>query len=111
MHTIVVRQSLLDEYPWLGLEVVKAFRRAKEHAWHAMEDPRRVSLAWFREAVDEQRAVLGDDAWPYDLPNNRHALEALCRYGHAQGLTSRLLQVEELFHPGSVDEPPKYVGA
>jgi 4,5-dihydroxyphthalate decarboxylase len=111
MHTVVVRQSLLDEYPWLGLEVVKAFRRAKEHAWHAMEDPRRVSLAWFREAVDEQRAVLGDDPWPYDLPNNRRALEALCAYAHAQGLTSRRLQVEELFHPGSIDEPPKYVGA
>jgi 4,5-dihydroxyphthalate decarboxylase len=76
-----------------------------------MEDPRRVSLAWFREALEEQRSILGHDPWPYDLPGNQAALRAACRWAHEQGLTSRLLEVEELFHAGSVDDPPQYVGA
>jgi 4,5-dihydroxyphthalate decarboxylase len=111
MHTVVIREALLEHYPWLALEVVKAFRRSKERAWKAMEDPRRVSLAWFREALEEQRSILGHDPWSYDLPSNQTALRAACRWAYEQGLTSRLLEVEELFHPGSVDDPPQYVGA
>lgn len=111
MHTVVIRDALLAAYPWLGMEVVKAFRRSKERAWRQMEDPRRVSLAWFREALEEQRQVLGPDPWPYDLPNNRRALEAICGYAARQGLTTRPLAPEDLFHPGSVDDPPQYVGA
>ena len=110
MHTVVVRESLLEDYPWLGLEIVKAFRQSKEHAWRAMEDPRRVSLAWFREALEEQRGILGRDPWPYDVAGNRGALEPLCGYAHTQGLTSRRLTVDELFDPGSVDDPPRYIG-
>ena len=111
MHTVVIREDLLAQYPWLAMNVVQAFRRSKARAWRQMEDPRRVSLAWFREALEEQRTVLGSDPWPYDLPANRAGLEALCGYAHTQGLTSRRLPVDELFHPSSVDDPPQYVGA
>jgi 4,5-dihydroxyphthalate decarboxylase len=111
MHTVVIRESLLDQFPWLGMNVVQAFRKSKERAWQKMEDPRRVSLAWFREALEEQREVLGRDPWPYDLSSNRKTLLAMCGYAHEQALTTNLLTPEELFHPGSVDDPPQYVGA
>ena len=110
MHTVVIRESLLRDYPWLSMNVVQAFRRSKDLAWTQMEDPRRVSLAWFREALEEQRRVLGRDPWPYDLPGNRVALEAICRYARNQGLTRRLLGPEELFDPASMDDPPAYIG-
>lgn len=111
MHTVVIRESLLRDNPWLAMNVVQAFRRSKELAWRQMEDPRRVSLAWFREVLEEQRRILGADPWPYDLTNNRAALEAACRYAQQQGLTRRLFQPEDLFDPASLDDPPKYVGA
>jgi len=111
MHTVVIRESLLDQFPWLAMNLVQAFRRSKNDAWQRMEDPRHVSLAWFREALEEQRASLGTDPWPYDLPNNRAALEAVCRYAFEQALTVRQLRPEELFFPASLDDPPRYVGA
>lgn len=112
MHTVVIRQELLDQHPWLAMNVVQAFRKSKALAQKRMEDPRRVSLAWFREALEEQREVLGPDGWPYDLANNNHAnVDAMCRYAHSQGLTRRRFQPEELFDPGSLDDPPQYVGA
>jgi 4,5-dihydroxyphthalate decarboxylase len=111
MHTVVIRESLLDQFPWLAMQLVQAFRRSKNCAWQQMEDPRRVSLAWFREALEEQRQTLGADAWPYDLPNNRAALEAICRYAFEQALTTSLLNPEDLFFPASLDDPPRYVGA
>ena len=110
MHAVVIREELVDQYPWLPMNVVKAFRASKDRAFRAMEDPRRVSLAWFREALEEQRSVMGDDPWAYDLPRNQHGVEAIAGYAYDQGLTSRRLSVDELFHPGGVDDPPKYVG-
>jgi 4,5-dihydroxyphthalate decarboxylase len=111
MHTVVIRESLLEWNPWLAMNVVQAFRKAKARAWKKMEDPRRVSLAWFREGLEEQRTVLGADPWPYDLPNNWKAVDAMCEYAARGGLTRRRLSVDELFFPPSVDEPPRYVGA
>ncbi len=111
MHTLVIREGLLGQYPWLAMNVVQAFRRSKDLAFERMEDPRRVSLAWFREALEEQRRTLGRDPWAYELESNRPALEAICRYAVDQGLTRRHFKPEELFDPASVDDPPKYVGA
>jgi 4,5-dihydroxyphthalate decarboxylase len=110
MHTVVIREALLERYPWLAMNVVQAFRCSKDRAWKQMEDPRRVSLAWFREALEEQREILGSDPWPYDLANNRKALGAICRYAFEQALTSRQLSPEEVFFPASLDDPPQYVG-
>ncbi len=111
MHTVVIREDLTDAHPWLPMTLVQAFRRSKDRAFARMEDPRRVSLAWFRESLEEQRAVLGVDPWSYDLPSNRHTLEVFCGYAHEQGLTERRLTPEDLFIPSSIDEPPHYVGA
>jgi 4,5-dihydroxyphthalate decarboxylase len=111
MHTVVIREDLLRQYPWLSMNVVQAFRRSKDTAFEQMEDPRRVSLAWFREALEEQRRTLGRDPWAYDLESNRADLEAICRYAADQGFTRKRFTPEELFDPASLDDPPKYVGA
>ena len=110
MHTVVIRDELLQRQPWLAMNTVQAFRRSKDRAFARMEDPRRISLAWFRETLEEQRRVLGPDPWAYSVATNLAALQALCRYAHQQGLTRRLLDVSELFDPSSMDDPPKYVG-
>ncbi len=110
MHAVVIREQLLEQYPWLAMNVVKAFRTSKELAYKRMENPRRVSLAWFREALEEQRATLGKDPWSYDLPSNRTNLEKVCSYAYSQGLTRKLLTPEDLFVPSSVDDPPAYIG-
>ena len=111
MYTVVIREDLVDKHPWLAMNVVQAFRHSKDRALRQMEDPRRVSLAWFREALEEQRSVMGEDPWAYDLPRNRRGIEAICSYAYQQGLTSRCLTTEDLFHPAGVDDPPQYIGA
>jgi 4,5-dihydroxyphthalate decarboxylase len=111
MHTVVIREELLKQYPWLSMNVVQAFRQSKDLAFERMEDPRRVSLAWFRESLEEQRRTLGIDPWAYDLAANRKDLEAFAHYAYDQGLTRKLFKPEDLFDPASLDDPPKYVGA
>jgi 4,5-dihydroxyphthalate decarboxylase len=106
MHTVVIKESLLERYPWVATSMLKAFRDSKELAWEQMEDPRRVSLAWIRELIEEQREVMGKDPWPYDLPSNRKSLEAMIRYSQRQGMMRGSLTPEELFFPPSLEQMP-----
>jgi 4,5-dihydroxyphthalate decarboxylase len=109
MHVVVVRRELLEQLPWLAREVLDAFRRSKDDAFSAMRDPRRVSLAWWREAILEQEAILGSDPWAYEIERSRVALETVLRYGREQGLVGPGLTVDDLFAPSTIEELPAYV--
>jgi 4,5-dihydroxyphthalate decarboxylase len=62
-----------------------------------------VSLPWAGQELEETRALMGDNYWPYGIKPNRKALETLFRYSYQQGLASRELTIEELFHPAVVE--------
>lgn len=109
MHAVVVRREIAEEMPWLARELLEAFRRSKDEAFAAMRDPRRVSLAWWREAHEEQESILGPDPWAYDVARNRPALEAILRYAREQGFTPDELSVDELFVPSTLEDLPSYV--
>lgn len=106
MHTVVIKEDLLARCPWVATAMVKAFRESKELAWRQMEDPRRVSLAWLRDLIEEQREILGRDPWPYDLPSNRAALETMIRYAHRHGMIREAVPPEALFFPPSLEVMP-----
>jgi 4,5-dihydroxyphthalate decarboxylase len=98
MHVTVVKQEIVDQYPWVPTELVKAFEQAKQAAYKRTANPRVVPLAWVRTAWEEERATLGPDPWEYGLTDrNRHNLETIIRYVHQQGLTSRAMSLDELF--------------
>jgi 4,5-dihydroxyphthalate decarboxylase len=109
MHTVVIRRDLLDRHPWLALELMTAFRASKDLAFERMRDPRRVSLAWFDEALEEQRRVLGPDPWAVGLEPARNGLETLIRWSHEQGMIARPMAVESLFVPSTLEDVPAYV--
>lgn len=109
MHTVLVRRSIVEAHPWIPRELLTAFETSKRRAFAAMDDPRRVSLAWFAEAMEEQRRVLGPDPWSYDFAANRPALETLIRWSHEQGMISRRFPAEELFVASTLVELPHYV--
>lgn len=98
MHVMGIRPSIVERYPWVPINLFQAFNEAKRIAMQRMENPRLVPLAWYREAWEEQLAVLGDDPWAYGLDErNRHNLETVVGYSHQQGLIDRKIPLEELF--------------
>jgi len=105
MHSIALRQDVSEEHPWIARSLFKAFQRAKEDAYARLNDvsPYKISLAWFRGPVEEQRSILGDDPWTYGLENNRHVVETLMTYLYEQGLAEKKLEVEQLFAPNTLD--------
>jgi 4,5-dihydroxyphthalate decarboxylase len=98
MHVTVLKQEIVDHYPWAAVSLVKAFEKAKSIAYRRIANPRITPLAWVRTAFEEEREILGTDPWVYGLGDaNRKNLETIIRYCHQQGLTQRQMSIEELF--------------
>jgi len=109
MHTVVVRDQVLHDSPWVAVSMVRAFREAKERCYARLADPRQTALAWVQDLLEEQRQLMGPDPWPYALEPNRAALSTLLRYSQAQGLIPTVPKVEDLFAPNSLSESPRYI--
>jgi 4,5-dihydroxyphthalate decarboxylase len=98
MHVVALRTEIAEKYPWVAINLFKAFERAKAAAMKRMENPRIAPLAWYREAWEEQQDILGADPWQNGLtPQNVKTLETLLRYSHEHSLTKRRLTLDELF--------------
>jgi 4,5-dihydroxyphthalate decarboxylase len=109
MHTVVVRNRILQEHPWVGISLVQAFQQAKEICYRRNSDPRSFALVWVQELMREQKEIFGPDPWPYNLDDNRGALEAVIRYEYEQGMIKNKPNVEELFFPPSLQRIQHYV--
>jgi 4,5-dihydroxyphthalate decarboxylase len=98
MHVTTIKQEIVDKYPWVTTNLVKAFEQAKLAAYRRVANPRMVPLAWVRTAVEEQEDILGRDPWTYGLtPVNRKTLETIQRYTHQQGMVGKTRPLDELF--------------
>jgi 4,5-dihydroxyphthalate decarboxylase len=62
-----------------------------------------VITPWFSKLFAENRALLGEDWWPYGLKRNRTAVETYLRYHYEQGLSQRRLSSEDIFVPELLD--------
>ena len=105
MHAIGIRRSLVEKYPWLAVNVYKAFIKAKALCMHELGQIGHLvtSLPWSVAEFDRLRSVMGEDYWSYGVQPNRHVLETLARYSFEQGLSVRKLDVDEMFVPSTYD--------
>ncbi len=105
MHLLGIRKTLAAEHPWLPSAVTKAFEQSKALALRKLGDTSatKVTLPFVEEQLRAARALMGEDFWSYGLEANRHVLRRFLERHHAEGLSVRLLQPEELFHPASLE--------
>jgi 4,5-dihydroxyphthalate decarboxylase len=105
MHIVCMRRELADRHPWLAMNLLKAFERAKNNSLENFRFPSmsRYALPWSNAYVERSRAVFGHDFWPYGVAANRKTLDAFVQYAYEQGVCRRLLSVDELFADGATD--------
>jgi 4,5-dihydroxyphthalate decarboxylase len=101
-HAMVIRRSIVEQNPWVVLNIYNAFREAKDR-WLAqvldtVQTHRQLGLL-SREAAE----ALRQDPYPYGVVANRHILETIARYSHEQGLTPRLIALDEIFPRNTLD--------
>jgi 4,5-dihydroxyphthalate decarboxylase len=102
MHALGIRNSLVEQHPWMAGSLFNAFAKAKDIAVadFGKLSAFAVTLPWIEAEYRATQAVLGEDIWPYGVAANRKAIETLCRYLHEQGFTQRRIGVDELFAAG-----------
>lgn len=105
MHIIGLRRTIAEKHPWLPMALLKAFEQSKQAALAHLADTSatKITLPFVEEQLRRAHAFMGEDFWPYGLPANRHALEKFVGYHYKQGISSRLVSVDELFHPGTAE--------
>jgi 4,5-dihydroxyphthalate decarboxylase len=105
MHLLGIRKDVAERHRYLPGALLKAFEEAKSVALARLSNTAatKVTLPFVEERLQQARALMGDDFWSYGLEPNRHVLEAFLDAHHVQGLSSRRLRPDELFHPASVE--------
>lgn len=108
MHVVVLRRSVYQEHPWVAQSLMDAFEEAKRRSFRSLQDTGapRVSLTWLQAHLEAERAVFGDDLWPYGLEPNRKSVEALTQYSYEQGIIERPVGAESLFATETLDLVP-----
>jgi 4,5-dihydroxyphthalate decarboxylase len=96
-HTVVIRNEILDEHPWVAENLYRAFRQAKAAAYAQLDYLRRSSLVFSSVYLEEERELLGADPFPYGIEANRRALDTLFEYSFEQGFIPRKPSLESLF--------------
>ena len=105
MHVVGIRRELAERHPWLPGAVLKAFEQSKEVGLQKLSDTSatKVTLPFVEERLKEARDFMGHDFWSYGVEPNRKVLDYFLGQHHAEGLSSRRLSVDELFHPATYE--------
>lgn len=101
MHTLVIKESVYREKPWVAESIYKACVEAKAWCLKQMQfsGAIRYTLPWLLADIDEMAELFGKDPWPYGIEPNRRTLEMLVQYLVNQHFLTRPVRLEEMFAP------------
>ena len=106
MHTVIIKRDVYEKNPWTAMNLYRAFCEAKEMVMKSYAETAALHLTipWLQDEIDRTKKIMDEDWWPYGIRRNRHVLETFLHYHHEQGLSTRLMTIEELFAPETLDE-------
>ncbi|MCX4157586.1 MULTISPECIES: ABC transporter substrate-binding protein [Paraburkholderia] len=105
MHMLGIRRTLVEQHPWLPVNVYAAFRKSRDLALAelAVTDTLRVMHPWITSEFERVKSVMGDDYWRYGVKENRADLDTLQRYARSDGLIQEAVPMERLFATSTFD--------
>lgn len=103
MHVVAIREEVLAKAPWIARAVFDMFNSAKAIAESYFEDPNWSRLAWGRHYFEEERKLLGRDAWENGFKRNRANIERFIKYSRDQDLIDTAYEPEALFCKETLD--------
>jgi 4,5-dihydroxyphthalate decarboxylase len=95
-HGMVIRREIAEKHPWAALNIYKAFEEAaaiaeRERAIHTEYHILTGALP------PEAEGALRKPAMRHGIAANKRTLETAAQMSHEQGLTSRLMKLDEMF--------------
>ncbi len=101
-HGMVVKRAVFEQSPWVVINILKAFNQANDIA----EGERREHAAYHLETglvPPDYRKALATRLITHGLKANRATLETAAKYSNQQGLTPKVMPMEELFAVNALD--------
>ena len=101
-HAVVMRRELYEKHPWLALNLYHAFVTAKKDVGRETAE---TLAAYFDTGLIDRagRQALQEDPKAYGMKASRKVIETIARYVFEQGLTERLVALEEMFAASTLD--------
>jgi len=106
MHAVVIKKTLLEEFPDLAPNLFNALVEAKKQTYKKLQTMAdlpaiKITLPWYPAELARTKAIMGEDYWAYGLEENRAAMESMLRYSHEQYLSKEPLKMEDIFMPST----------
>jgi 4,5-dihydroxyphthalate decarboxylase len=101
-HTVVVRRSIVEKYPWVVLNLYSMFVEAKGYS---TRDLNTNLEPYFESGLLDGYAkkTLNKDVMPYGIKANRHILETITRSNVEVGLAKRQVGLDEMFSANTLE--------
>jgi 4,5-dihydroxyphthalate decarboxylase len=102
-HGMVVRREIVEKHPWVVLNLLKAFDKA-----NALADAERMEHADYHIAAgvipQDVAKAMREPVLRHGIKANRKILETAAQYSLEQGLTPRLMKLDEVFAACTMDQ-------
>lgn len=102
-HGMVIKREITEKHPWVVLNLLKAFNQAAELA-----DRQRLEHVEYHRASGlisaEAFTALTEPLVKHGIKANRKTLETAAQYSFEQGLTPRLMTLDEVFAKNTQDQ-------
>jgi 4,5-dihydroxyphthalate decarboxylase len=99
MHVVTIREDVYRLYPWLAMNLLKAFEEAKRRSQARALDINApcYPVPWAPAQAHRAADLFGADFWPYGLEANLTTIEAFLEWAVEQGICSEKISPESLF--------------
>ena len=101
-HCVVVRRSIVEQYPWVVLNIYNMFDAVKTYNARTLD----LALEPYYDAgllSSELGPQLQTDLLPYGVKRSRHVLETITQSVVDDGLAQRRVGLDEIFAPNTLD--------
>jgi 4,5-dihydroxyphthalate decarboxylase len=103
-HTLVIKNAVLEKYPWVALSLFDAWQESKQECYRWLDRQRvHQTRLWYRSLWEEERAIAGADPYVWGFQKTRAEVDKMLDYTFLQGLISRRFHPDDVFHPSTLD--------
>jgi 4,5-dihydroxyphthalate decarboxylase len=97
-HQAVVRRDVYEKEPWVAQNLLKAFIAANDIANERRQQHVEYHLAAGLLSGDAKTPIVR-----HGIKANRHVIETIAQYSLEQGLTKRLIKLDEIYAPNVME--------
>jgi len=82
MHTVAIRRDVYETNRWVARSMMKALEESQRRAYDDLYETAalKTMLPWLTSHVEQVKAEMGADYWPYGFEKNEATLKTFLRY-------------------------------